>query len=94
MRLASILAAAACLSMTLMPSLADAACTQQDASAKGMQLSQLVQAKMAKDPSSGQAMMMKMQPVMQAYQGKMMSGGAVDWDAVCSQYDALIDQAK
>ncbi len=89
------LAAAACLSFSVMPSIAEAACTQQDASAKGMQLSQLVQAKMAKDPTAGQAMMMKMQPIMQANQGKMMSaGGAVDWDAVCSQYDALIDQAK
>ena len=38
--------------------------------------------------------MMKMQPVMQSYQQKMMSGGAVDWDTVCSEYDALIKQAQ
>ena len=67
MRLPSILAVAAITSLTMTCGLVQAACSQQDASAKGMQLSQLVQAKMAKDPSAGQAMMMKMQPIMQAY---------------------------
>ena len=71
-----------------------AACSQQDAMAKGGQLSQIVQAKMAQDPSAGQALMMKMQPIMQANQSKMMSGGAVDWDVVCNEYDALIKQAQ
>lgn len=71
-----------------------AACDQQGAMAKGAQLSQLVQAKMAQDPAAGQAMMMKMQPIMQASQAKMVSGGTVDWDAVCSEYDDLIKQAR
>ncbi|WP_139373671.1 hypothetical protein [Enhydrobacter aerosaccus] len=62
--------------------------------AKGTKLSQLVQAKMAADPNAGQAMMAKMQPVMQSYQGKLSSGQTVDWDAVCSQYDDLIKQAQ
>ena len=76
------------------PGLAQAACSQQDAMTKGTQLSQLVQAEMAKDPSAGQAMMMKMQPIMQANQAKMTSGGTVDWDSVCTEYDALIKQAQ
>ncbi len=94
MRLQRTIVLTALIAMSVMPSIAEAACTQQDATAKGMQLSQLVQAKMAQDPAAGQAMMTKMQPNMQANQGKMMSGGAVDWNAVCSQYDALIEQAK
>ena len=90
----SIIAAASAASAAVMPRLAEAACTQQEAMAKGNQLSQLVQAKMAQDPSAGQAMMTKMQPITQAYQGKMTSGGTVDWDSVCDQYDALIKEAK
>ena len=77
-----------------LPNLAYAACTQQDAMAKATQLSQLVQAKMAKDPAAGQAVMMKMQPIMQANQAKMTAGGTIDWDSVCTQYDALITQAQ
>ena len=46
--------------------LARAACSQQDAMAKGTELSQIMRTKMAQDPSAGQAMMMKMQPIMQA----------------------------
>jgi hypothetical protein len=88
-----IMMAAALASLALAPGLA-AACTQQEAMAKGSQLSQLVQAKMAQDPSAGQAMMMKMQPIMQSYQTKVASGGTVNWDAACSQYDDLIAQAK
>ena len=76
------------------PSLAYAACTQQDAMAKGGELSQLVQSKMAQDASAGQALMMKMQPIMQANQAKMTSGGTIDWDSVCAEYDALIKQAQ
>jgi hypothetical protein len=38
--------------------------------------------------------MKKMQPIMQSNQAKMTSGGTVDWDAVCSQYDALIKEAQ
>ena len=62
--------------------------------AKGAELSQIVQTKMAQDPSAGQAIMMKMQPIMQANQAKMMSGGTIDWDSVCSEYDALIKQTR
>jgi hypothetical protein len=85
--------AAALAALTLAPGLASA-CTQQEAMAKSTQLSQLVQAKMAQDPAAGQAMMMKMQPIMQSYQSQMSTGGTINWDAVCSQYDALIAQAK
>jgi hypothetical protein len=77
-----------------LPNLAQAACSQQDAMAKATQLSQLIQAKMGKDPASSQAVMMKMQPIMQANQAKMTSGGTIDWDSVCTQYDALITQAQ
>lgn len=76
------------------PSLAYAACTQQDATTKAGQLSQLVQAKMTQDPSQGQALMAKMQPIMQSYQPSMSSGAPVDWDKVCGEYDELIEQAK
>lgn len=62
--------------------------------AKGSQLSQLIQTKMAQDPSQGQALMMKMQPIMQSSQSMMTAGGTVDWDKVCGQYDALIKQAQ
>ena len=79
--------------LALAPGFASA-CTQQEAMAKATQLSQLVQTKMAQDPSAGQAMMTKMQPIMQSYQSQMTSGGAVNWNAVCDQYDALIAQAK
>ena len=76
------------------PTSAFAACSQQDAMAKGTQLGQLMQSKVAQDPSAGQAIMMKMQPIMQANQAKMMSGGSIDWDSVCTEYDALIKQAQ
>ncbi len=88
-----IMTIAALAAITLAPGFASA-CTQKDAMDKAQELSQLVQAKMAQDPAAGQAMMAKMQPIMQANQGKMTSGGTVDWDAVCTQYDALIAQAK
>ncbi len=94
MRLNRSIALTALIATAVVPGLAQATCTQQEASAKSLQLGQIVQAKMAKDPAAGQALMMKMQPIMQAYQGQMMSGGAVDWNAVCSQYDAMIEQAK
>ncbi len=94
MRLPCTLAVTACLSLVLAPGLVHAACSQDEASAKGVQLGQLVQARMAKDPAAGQALMMKMQPIMQGFQAKTMSGGVVDWDAVCGQYDAMIEQAK
>ena len=79
--------------LTIAPGFARA-CTQQDVMAKGAQLSQLIQAKMAADPSQGQALMAKMQPIMQSYQPQMTSGGTVDWDKVCSEYDDLIKQAQ
>ena len=88
-----IMIAAALASLTLAPGFASA-CTQQEAMAKATQLSTLIQAKMAKDPAAGQAAMMKMQPIMQANQAKMTSGGTIDWDTVCTQYDALITQAQ
>jgi hypothetical protein len=88
-----IMMAAALASLALAPGFASA-CTQQEAMAKANQLSQLVQAKMAADPAAGQAMMMKMQPIMQSYQSQMTTGGTINWDAVCTQYDALIAQAK
>ena len=89
----SMMAIVVTAALTL-PTLAHAACTQQDAMAKATQLSQLVQAKMAKDPASGQAVMMKMQPIMQSSQSMMTAGGTVDWDKVCGQNDALIKQAQ
>lgn len=61
---------------------------------KAGQLNQLVEAKMAQDPAQGQALMTKMQPVMQSYQGSMSSGGTVDWDKVCGGYNVLIKQAQ
>jgi hypothetical protein len=86
--------AAALIVATMGPGIAHAACTQQDATAKAGQLSQLLQAKMASDPAQGQALMAKMQPIVQSYQGSMSSGGTFDWDKVCSEYDALIKQAQ
>jgi hypothetical protein len=94
MKVSRTLVAAGFIFAILGPSLADAACTQQDAMGKANQLSQLVQAKMASDASQGQALMAKMQPIMQSYQGSMSSGGTVDWDKVCGEYDALIKQAQ
>ena len=94
MRLHKLIVTTVFMGMAMAPGLAQAACTQQDAMAKGVRLSQMVQAKMAQDPAAGQALMMKMQPIMQANQGQMMSGAAVDWNAVCSQYDTMIDLAK
>jgi hypothetical protein len=82
------------LALVTSATFANAACSQQDAMAKGSELSQIVQTKMAQDPTAGQAMMMKMQPIMQANQAKMMSGGTIDWDAVCTEYDALIKQTR
>ena len=38
--------------------------------------------------------MAKMQPIMMANYGQMVSGGTIDWDKVCGQYDAPIEQAK
>jgi hypothetical protein len=88
---ATITAALAVVALT--PGLAEAS-SQQEAMAKSSQLSQLVQAKMAQNPSEGQSMLIKMQPIMQANQAKMTTGGTVDLDAVCVQYDALIKQAQ
>jgi hypothetical protein len=89
-----IMIVVALTALTAAPELAQAACSQQDAMTKGVQLSQLLQTKMAQDPTQGQALMVKMQPVMQSYQAQMTAGGAVDWDKVCGEYDALIQQAK
>lgn len=89
-----LLVAAGFILATMGSDLAHAACTQQDATGKANQLSQLVQAKMASDPSQGQGLMAKMQPIMQSYQGSMSSGGTVDWDKICGEYDALIKQAQ
>jgi hypothetical protein len=77
-----------------LPSLASAACTQQDAMTKAQTLSQLMQTKMAKDPSAGQAIAAKMQPIAQSYAGQMGTGTTIDWDKVCSEYDDLIKQAQ
>jgi hypothetical protein len=74
--------------------LANAACTQEDLMAKATKLSQLIQTKMAQDPSQGQALMAKLQPIMQAQQTRMASGGAVDMDKVCGEYDDMIKQAQ
>ncbi|MDR3435371.1 hypothetical protein [Telmatospirillum sp.] len=70
------------------------ACAPQEATVKETELSQLVRTRMTLDPVGAQALMARMQPVMQSYQGKLSSGGAVDWDKVCSQYDNLIKLAK
>jgi hypothetical protein len=88
-----IIIATSLLAMAVAPGFAQA-CTQQEAMAKSSQLSQLVQAKMAQDPSQGQALMARMQPIMQASQPQMSASGTVDWDKVCVQYDALIKQAQ
>ena len=48
------------------PQFAHAACTQQEAMAKGTTLSQLVRTKMSADPTQAQALMAKMTPIMQA----------------------------
>jgi hypothetical protein len=85
---------AALIAAAVGPGIAHAACTQQDAMGKATKLSQLVQAKMASDPSQGQALMAKMQPIMQSYQGSMGAGGTIDWDKICDEYDALITQAQ
>jgi len=77
-----------------LPSYASAACSQQEALAKGQTLGQLMQTKMAKDPTAGQSIMAKMQPILQSYSGQMASATAVDWDKVCSEYDELIKQAQ
>ncbi len=58
------------------------ACTQQEAMEKGTKLSQIVQTKMAQDPAQGQALMVKLQPIMIANQGEMASGGTIDWNKV------------
>lgn len=90
-----IIVATTLLTLSVVPGFAQA-CTQQEAMAKSSQLSQLIQAKMAQDPSQGQALMAKLQPIMQAQasQPQMTAGGTVDWDKVCGQYDALIKQAQ
>ena len=88
-----IIIAATLLTFAVAPGIAQA-CTQQEAMAKASQLSQLVQAKMAQDPSQGQALMARMQPIMQASQSQMTGNGAPDWDKVCGEYDALLKQAQ
>ena len=88
-----IIVAATLAILTLAPGISYA-CSQQDVIAKGTQLSQLIQTKMAQDPSQGQALMVKMQPIVQSSQSMMTSGGTVDWDKVCGEYDALIKQAQ
>jgi hypothetical protein len=70
------------------------ACSQQDLMTKAAQLSKLVQAKMAQDPTQGQALMAKMQPIMMANQNAVTAGGAVDLDKLCVEYDDLIKQAQ
>ena len=47
-----------------------------------VELSQIVQTKMAQDPAKGQALMAKLQPIMIANQGEMASGGTIDWNKV------------
>jgi hypothetical protein len=94
MKTSLAVAAAVLIAAALAPAVSRAACTQQDAMGKATQLSQLVQAKMASDPSQGQALMAKMQPIMQSYQGSTAAGGTFDWDKVCAEYDALIKQAQ
>ena len=89
----TIIVAVTLLTLTAAPGIAQA-CSQQEAMAKGSQLSQLVQAKMAQDPSQGQALMAKMQPIMMASQPQTTAGAAPDWDKVCGEYDALIKQAQ
>jgi hypothetical protein len=70
------------------------ACTQDDVTTKAAHLSHLVQVKAAQDPVQGQALTAKMQPIMDSLQAQTTSGGTVDWNSVCSQYDALIAQVS
>ena len=83
-----------CLYVVLASDLAHAVCTQEEAGEKGVELGQIILDKMARDPAAGQAMMMKMRPIIQGFQNNLSSGKAVDWDAVCGQYEAMIEQAK
>jgi hypothetical protein len=76
------------------PDLAHADCTRQELMTKGMQLSQLVKAKMSTDPTRGRVLLAKMAPIMKASQVQMIRGGAVDLDKVCGEFDHLIMQAK
>lgn len=94
MKTSLAVAATMVIAIAMAPGVSRAACTQQDAMGKATQLTQLLQAKMASDPSQGQALMAKMQPIMQSYQGSAASGGTFDWDKVCDEYDALIKQAQ
>jgi hypothetical protein len=86
------------VALTLMtlaaPDLAHATCTRQEVLAKGVQLGKLVKAKTSTDPMRGRVLMAKMAPIMQASEVQMISGGTVDLDKVCGEFDQLIVQAK
>jgi hypothetical protein len=78
----------------LTPDLAHAVCTQQEAMQKADQLVGVLQAKGRADPQKAEALVGKMQAIAQSYQGKVESGGQVDWGQVCAQYDDMLKQAQ
>jgi hypothetical protein len=96
MNFRNVVAAALCIaSVGAAPGYVFAAsCTQQDAMAKAQNLSQLLQAKMAQNPSAAQAVMAKMAPIAQSYSGQMTSATTINWDTICAEYDDLIKQAQ
>lgn len=96
MNFRNVVAAALCIaSIGATPGYALAAsCTQQDAMVKAQNLSQLLQTKMAQNPSAAQGIMAKMAPIAQSYSGQMTSGTTINWDTICAEYDDLIKQAQ
>ena len=69
-------------------SIAQAACTQEDAMKKATQVSTQIQALAQKDPQ-------KFQKVMQEFTTKSQElQGATDMDAVCKYYDEMIEKTK
>jgi hypothetical protein len=73
---------------------AAASCTQQEAMTKAQNLSQILQTKMAQNPASAQAIMVKMAPIAQSYTAQAGSAATINWDTICAEYDDLIKQAQ
>ena len=79
---------AACL---LLASPAAAECTQEQAAAKGAELSRAIEAREAADPDRTRALMQSLQAIGQAEQ---QHGAFPDWTKVCAAYDAMLNEAK
>ena len=80
--------ALACL---LLAGPARAACTQEQAAAKGAEVSRVVQAREAADPAKTRGLMQQLQSIGQA---KQQRGGFPDWTKVCAAYDAMLSSAR